>query len=62
MKTLTRNSDVITSFNIRTAPRVIDGSTQPGYAGIPLIELNGRVAVARAMVLPFCCQIVERQS
>jgi hypothetical protein len=31
-----------------TNPVVIDGSTQPGYAGMPLIELNGSAAGADA--------------
>src|SRR5687767_958172 len=31
-----------------TGPTTIDGATQPGYAGSPLIELNGSAAGAEA--------------
>ena len=32
-----------------TDPVVIDGSTQPGFAGAPIVELNGSLSAARAL-------------
>ena len=37
----------LTALPLITQPVVIDGTTQPGYAGTPVIELNGNGLVAR---------------
>lgn len=51
-----RNIALATALPALTGPASIDATTQPGYAGSPLIQLDGLNAGAGAIGLQLSCE------